>query len=367
MEESRKFQVRLIIGIPLILFGLSVLTGLITYYLTTQYIHSSTGLHYKIDPSHLFQLRLWILGVAIFSSLCGAGLAYAIISPLKKLLVKAEDITASHREVVSLPFVKADDEIKYFCSVFDEVLTLLKSHLQEKELREARPLLDRVRRADQLAALGSLSANLAHEIRNPLGAMQGLVELMDQDFQKDDAKKRYAQVIFRAIERLNKLVEELLEFARPGSEVLEPCNINHLLKESVSFAKNEFAAKGIEVTEEYQDNLPLIQIDTQKMHQAFLNIIRNAFQFTPAGEKIRISTVSQPDGPISIRFFNTGSYIPSEDLDSVFAPFVTTRKGKGTGLGLCMVHHTITAHGGHIWAESEKDSGTTFIIELPRN
>jgi len=366
--ESRKFQLRVIIGIPLIFFGLTIFTALITYYLTTHYISSSINLPYelKVDSPYLFRLQLWVFGVAIFSFLCGFGLIYAIIHPINKLLARAEELASFHREGITLPSFKGDDEIERFCSIFDEVLTLLKSHLRERELREAMPLLNRVRRADQLAGLGFLSARLAHEMRNPLGSMQGLVELMDKDFQKDDVKRNYVKVILESIERLNVLVEELLKFARPGSEKLELQDINHLLKEAVNFAENGFAAKGIEVIEEYQDNLPLVQIDPQKVYQALLNIIRNAFQFTPEGGTIRIATISQPTNSIAIRFFNSGSYIPSEDLDRIFVPFFTTQK-QGVGLGLCIAYHTIAAHGGHIQVESSRDSGTTFIIELPMN
>jgi len=367
-SESKKFQIRLIIGIPLIFFGLTIFTAILTCYLTTDYLNSSISLTHrlKIHAPYLFRLQLWVFGMAIFSFLCGLGLIYAIIYPIKKLLARAEELAVPHREGVSLPSAKSDDEIEYFCSIFDEVLILLKSHLREKELREAMPLLDRVRRADQLAALGFLSARLAHEIRNPLGSIQGLVELMDKDFQKDDAKKGYVRVILKSIERLNVLVEELLKFARPGSEVLEYHNINHVLGEAISFVKNEFVAKGMEVIEDYQDNLPLIQIDHQRIYQAFLNIIRNAFQFAPEGETIRIATMNQPTGFIGICFFNSGSYIPVEDLDRIFVPFFTTQES-GVGLGLCIAYHTIAAHGGRIRVESSPDSGTTFIVELPKD
>lgn len=367
-SESKKFQVRLILGIPLIFFGLSIFTALITYYLTLHYASSSMDLPYKlqVNSPYLLRLQLWVLAVAIISFLCGLGLIYAIVNPIKKFLVRAEDVTAFDRKGITLPSSKRDDEIKQFCSICDEVLTLLKSHLREKELREAGPLLDRVRRADQLAALGFLSARLAHEIRNPLGSMQGLLELMDKDFEKGDAKKGYVEVILKSIERLNVLVEELIEFARPGSEVLDLRDITDLLREAVSSAKSEFAENGIEVMEDYQDNLPLVNIDPQKMNRAFLNIIRNAFQFASKGETLRIATMSQPDGFITIRFSSSEPYIASEDLDRIFVPFFTTQK-QGMGLGLCIAYHTIAAHGGGIRVESDRDSGTTFIVQLPRD
>ena len=365
-SDSKNFQVRLIIGIPLVLFGLSILTSLITYHLTMYYISYSIDLPYKLEISRscLLQFKFWALIIAIFSSMCGLALVYIITNPIKKLLVKTELLTTSHKKSINLHFPDKNDEIGHFYGTFDEVLTLFKSHLREKELKEAMPILDRVRRSDQLASLGFLSASLAHEIRNPLGSMQGLIELMDKDFQKDDQKKTYVKIILKSIERLNQLIEELLEFARPGSEVLEFHNVNNLLAKAVSTARNEFSAKQIQVMEEYQENLSLIQIDPQKMRRAFLNIIRNAFHFTLEGGQIRITTMSQPEGFTTIRFFNSGSYIFSEDLDRIFVPFFTTRK-EGTGLGLCIAHHTITAHGGNIQVESSRDSGTTFIVKLP--
>jgi signal transduction histidine kinase len=301
--------------------------------------------------------------VAVISLLCGLGLIYAIMSPIKKLLVRAEGVTSAHGGSPRSPSVRTDDEITYFFSTFDEVLTLFKSHLREKDLREAMPLLDRVRRADQLAPLGFLSARLAHEIRNPLGSIRGLVELIQKDLQQGDSKKEYIDVILKSVDRLNLLIEELLEFSQSGSEVRELRNINELLKEAVSLARHEFRTKSVEVIEEYHDKLPLVEIDPQKIHQASLNIIRNAFQFTPEGGRVQITSESHP-GSLSMSFFNTGSYISTEDLDTIFVPFFTTRK-EGTGLGLCMAYHTISAHGGHIRVQSDRASGTTFTVELP--
>lgn len=366
IKNSKKFHIRLIVGIPLIFFGITIFTALLTYYLTINYINSSIALSNKLqlDCHNLSRLQFWVLGTAIFSFLSGFILIHSITNPMNKLLKRAKDLTNSHMKNRFLPLFEKNDEIKHFYIIFDEILTLLKSNLREQDMIRAKPLLNKIKRTDQLAALGLFSAHMAHEIRNPLGSIMGLVQLMEKDFKKGDPKKDYVDLILKAIERLNKSVEELLEFSKPYSDKRELIDINKLVKESFLLAKHEFKDKEIKVLEKYYKNLPFIKSDSQKLNQAFLNIIRNSFQFTNKGGNIHIKTQYEETGFISVQFFNTGSYICPEDLEMIFIPFFTTQK-QGTGLGLCIANYIISIHGGVIKVKSDQNSGTTFMVELP--
>ncbi len=363
--KSKRYFIKLNIGIPFIFFGLTVLTAVLTYYLTLYYINSSISLNKRLELNsyYLLKLQFWIFIIAIFSFLCGLILIFSITNPINKLLLKVKNLSRFQKKYWNFPISKGNDDINNFYTVFDEVLSLLKTNLKEKDLKEAKPLLDRVKRSDQLAAFGLLAANMAHEIRNPLGSILGLVQLMEKDFKEGDVKKNYVNLIVKSIERLNKLVEELLEFARPHSDSREPTDINKLVKEASFMAKQEFTGKAINVLEKYQKDLPFIQSDRQRLHQAFLNILRNTFLFSNEGGNIHIQTLYEDDF-ISILFFNTGSYIPEDDLEMIFLPFFTTRKN-GIGLGLCIANHTISTYGGSISVKSDKKTGTTFIVKLP--
>jgi signal transduction histidine kinase len=168
---------------------------------------------------------------------------------------------------------------------------------------------------------------------------------------------------------MNLLVEDLIEFSQPCTDISEFKDINQILGEVVQMAQKEFSHQGVEIRAKFQEDLPIVKTNPQKIHTAFLHILRNMLQFANSGEEITITTSGKPvglvsTGFISIHFSNKRAYIPYEDTYSIFLPFSVIQKKK-IGLGLSIAQHIISAHGGDIWVESDRDLGTTFIIELP--
>ena len=362
MKHSKRFQLSLILGVPLIFFALTILTTNLTYYLTLFYVRKSVPMSYKsmLDSAYLLRLQFWVVILAFFAFICGFLLIYAITHPLKKLLQRAENIDYSHGSGI----LSKDDEIEYFCSIFDETLTLLKSHLKEKEMRDAGPLLDRLKKADQLAVLGFLSDRIAHEVRNPLGCIQGFVEIMKKEMKEGDNQKPYLDTILHSIKSINRLVEELIEFSQPCSDISQFTDINQVLEEALQMAHREFSSKKMDVREAFQEDLPYVKSNPEKIHGACLNILRNIFEFATDKDKIQVTTTMDDKGSVSIRFSNKRSYIPSEDIQRVFVPFFMIQNQR-TGLGLSIAQNIISAHGGDIRVEDVEGKGTTFIVTLP--
>jgi len=362
MKHSKRFQLSLILGVPLIFFALTILTANLTYYLTLFYVRKSVPMSYKsmLDSAYLLRLQFWVVILAFFAFICGFLLIYAITHPLKKLLQRAENIDYSHGSGI----LSKDDEIEYFCSIFDETLTLLKSHLKEKEMRDAGPLLDRLKKADQLAVLGFLSDRIAHEVRNPLGCIQGFVEIMKKEMKEGDNQKPYLDTILHSIKSINRLVEELIEFSQPCSDISQFTDINQVLEEALQMAHREFSSKKMDVREAFQEDLPYVKSNPEKIHGACLNILRNIFEFATDKDKIQVTTTMDDKGSVSIRFSNKRSYIPSEDIQRVFVPFFMIQNQR-TGLGLSIAQNIISAHGGDIRVEDVEGKGTTFIVTLP--
>jgi PAS domain S-box-containing protein len=253
-----------------------------------------------------------------------------------------------------------------------------------RDLMEIKEIQEEMERINRLASMGSLVAGLAHEIRSPLGSLRGLAQLLQEDIIERGGKAEYIEVILKEIDRLNKVVEELLTFAQPSTYTFEQRDIEEIVRETVSLAKTAFPEKKIAVMEDYRRGLPRIAVEADKMTQAILNIINNALEATPEGGTVRIKTdliqpsmdedskgphPSAPSTPerVLIDIFNTGDPISFEDSERVFNPFFTTKPG-GIGLGLSIAQQIVIAHGGLIRVMNEvagKRKGVIFRIELP--
>lgn len=251
----------------------------------------------------------------------------------------------------------------------DKNNTLLGIVVTFKDLGQIKHLEEQMRRADRLAAVGSLAAGIAHEIRNPLGSIKGLVQLLQEDMQNEEKKKTYAEIIVKEVDRLNKVVEELLSFARPDDSELESnlkqVNINEVINQTLLLAEHGTKDAKIEIEKSFSDQLPFILADAKKLQQAFLNIIFNAFSAMEKGGKLSIATNFRPElAVVEVKFTDTGQGIALENLNKIFDPFFTTKKG-GTGLGLTITHQIISMHKGKIDVKSKLNEGTAFIIAFP--
>lgn len=229
-----------------------------------------------------------------------------------------------------------------------------------------------LKQADQMAGLGTMAAGIAHEIRNPLASIRGLMELIKEDTPPTNPHWGYTELVIKEVDRMNELVEEVLEFAQMEATVPVPQDVNPLLKEALASVKHRFPTKQLEVVEQLDEGLHPVLARPGKLSRAFENIILNAFEATPEGGRINItsshgdglSTGSRVSRKVLLRFHNTGSFIPPEETERIFLPFYTT-KTKGTGLGLPITHRIISSHGGQICVESNREQGTTFVVELP--
>ena len=225
-----------------------------------------------------------------------------------------------------------------------------------------------IRRADRLASLGTLTAGLAHEIRNPLVAIKTFTQLLPERLEDEEFRNHFLNIASGEVDRISALVTELLEFARPSEPKFEMEDINNILDGMVLLVSTETKSKHIGIIKDYALDLHPITIDREQMKQVFLNILLNAIEATSENGKIYVKTRSfvKPEGEayIQIEFTDTGCGIPKEYLEEIFTPFFTTKE-KGSGLGLSISNQIIQDHKGYIDVESQVNKGTSFFINLP--
>jgi signal transduction histidine kinase len=227
-----------------------------------------------------------------------------------------------------------------------------------------------IRRADRLASLGTLTAGLAHEIRNPLVAIKTFTQLLPERLEDEEFRNHFLNIASGEVDRISALVTELLEFARPSEPKFELEDINGILDGMILLVSTETKSKHINIIKEYASDLLPITIDREQMKQVFLNILLNAIEATSENGKIYVKTRSfpKPEGEpyIQIEFTDTGYGIPTEYLEDIFTPFFTTKE-KGSGLGLSISNQIIQDHKGYIDVESQVNKGTSFFVNLPLN
>jgi signal transduction histidine kinase len=214
-----------------------------------------------------------------------------------------------------------------------------------------------VRRSERLAALGQLSAGLAHELRNPLGSIKGSADLLARSASHNDPMaKELAEIISAEVDRTNSLVTRFLDFARPLEPRPESTDVTTVIDRAVTRAK-------VEVVRDYSTSLPRLAIDPELMEQVFLNLVTNASQASAPGGLITIRT-REVDEQAEVSVIDHGCGIPPDKIETIFNPFVTTKQG-GVGLGLAIVAKIVDGHGGKMSVESELGKGSTFRVLLP--
>jgi signal transduction histidine kinase len=238
--------------------------------------------------------------------------------------------------------------------------------ISEKEFLETQLL-----RTEKLAALGELSAGIAHEIKNPLTSIKGFTQLLPKKLDDKEFLLKFANIIENETKRLNSIIENLLEFAKPKIKKYEILNLNEPLRRALELLNPKLKSANIEVELELSET-PEIYGEIDKLEQVFINIILNSIDAMENGGKLIIKSKTLiKRGPenifmeyATIYFTDTGKGIKEEDIDKLFNPFWTTKE-KGTGLGLSISHRIITEHKGLIEVKSKYNQGTTFIIYLP--
>ncbi len=229
--------------------------------------------------------------------------------------------------------------------------------------------------SEKLAATGKLAASIAHEINNPLQAVQSCVYLVADQTVPDDPNRWYLDIAREELDRMGRIVGRMVDFYRPSHEGRIPTDVNALLENVVALVRKRLQQGSIEVDLELAPDLPLIMATGDHLKQVFLNVIINALEAMPQGGRLEMATryVSEYGdqkkayagaGFVEIEFADTGVGIPTEHINNIFDPFFTT-KSKGMGLGLSVSYGIIERHGGQIRVESEVGKGTTFIVRLP--
>ena len=239
-----------------------------------------------------------------------------------------------------------------------------------QDLSEVVRLREQVRQKDRLAAVGQMAAAVAHEIRNPLGGIEGFAALLARDILKDDPKSMLVEKILAGTKSLNRVVSELLAFTRPMKLEFEQVDCERLIRAVLALTGEGGDGVAVSVQTLPASKPATLIGDAERLKQVFLNLVLNAFQSMPAGGELRIGISGEQgaDGTgtpsLKITFADTGCGISEEVLPRIFEPFFTTKE-KGTGLGLSVAARIVEGHGGRITATSRDGVGSTFEISLP--
>lgn len=324
----------LLSGLPLIFLGITIL-------------------YQEISPIDIIGSRLLVflmlLITLVVSLIFGMGVITRLINPilsLKKDVDYVKEKGLSHRVHIS----SSRDEIEDLTLSFNSMILELEKSVSE-QLRLSR-----------LAATGELAATLAHEIRNPLNAIQGATSYIKKNF-RGALLTEFLKIINEEVSRINKLTTNFLNFARPITPNLSPSNLNQIVNNTVDLIRNEFDEKGVNISIELDEALPEVTVDQSQIKQVLLNLLINALDATDSGGYVRIVTGSS-NGRIMVSVIDSGKGIKKEDIRNIFNPFFTT-KTSGTGLGLAIAERIAKEHGGEITVESDEKSGSRFSLYIP--
>jgi two-component system NtrC family sensor kinase len=250
------------------------------------------------------------------------------------------------------------------------MLGALERSIQEKEKaeEETAKIEQQLQLAGRLAAVGELAAGVAHELNNPLAAVQAFAQFLADRDDMDETAKSDLQTIYKEAQRATRITGNLLSFARKHNPERSLISINEVIVKSLELHIYRMNLNNIEIVTDFDPDLPMTMADFHQIQQVFANIITNAEQaMTEAhgGGKLVIKT--HPMGElIQVTFTDNGPGILKENFKSIFDPFYTTKEvGEGTGLGLSICYGIMQEHGGRIYTESKVDEGTTFVVEIP--
>jgi len=225
----------------------------------------------------------------------------------------------------------------------------------------------KIMESERLAIIGQLSANVAHELNNPLTGIVTYSHLLLEDLPADDPSRDYLEKIVTQANRTKEIIRGLLDFSRQRKPDKTLCDVNNVLKGCVSLLEKQALFHNIQITTSLDDQLPLTVIDPSQIERVFINLIVNAADAMDGNGKLKLSTrFDRVDNCIEMECSDTGHGIPKENLEKIFDPFFTTKDtGHGVGLGLAISFGIIKEHNGTISVESEIGKGTTFIVRLP--
>jgi signal transduction histidine kinase len=329
-------------------------------------IRLGLNLNPLFDEMHAVTIKAVVISVAIF--LVGLLVIFIITSRFIKP-IETLTLAANRIEKGNLKYrvnIVRDDEIGTLAAAFDRMADRLMQ--REQELKQSQTTL---RRADRLSSLGLLTAGLAHEIRNPLVAIRTFTQLLPERYDDPEFRNGFQGLALKEVDRICGLINDLLTFARPSKPNVAPENISDVVENIARILESQAKEKNMEITREFDLNLPKVWIDKEQMKQVFMNLILNAIQAMKDGGSIVISTrISARNNDelikecVQVEIRDTGVGIPEENLEHIFDPFFTS-KDEGSGLGLAVSHQIVQEHGGFLTVESTVGKGTAFFVHVP--
>ena len=309
----------------------------------------------------------WMLGAyALYHSL--------LIPVVMAEVPEPEAMRATLQALQRLLFLDASLALAAYIDRHERDLEHLNQELAASGRRLARDLertdsalrhtTERARAAERLASIGTLVAGLAHEIGTPMGVIQGHAKLLEGAVEGENARWRL-RTIQEQISRISKIIQTLLNMARPGRRRLVPVSLEPLVETTLSFVSEKLKRRGIEISRSFEA-VPSLVGDPERLQQVFLNLFLNAADAMPDGGELRVSLRPGPDGEVEVRVADTGCGIAPQHLPRIFEPFFSTKPaGEGSGLGLMVVKGIVSDHGGSIDASSTLGQGTEFCVRLP--
>ena len=294
-------------------------------------------------------------------AICAAvmiALAYFIQRPMVELQEKIARVGEGDLDV-SVNFAKRNDEIGDLGRNFNHMV---------EQLRESREEIDRLHRtqmsrAEHLATLGELATGLAHEIRNPLAGIAGVIEIVGRDLPSTSPARAVVKDIRIEIAQINRILTDLLQTARPHPPEVRISDLNTTVEHAVMLARQQVLSKPIKIELHKDPQLANVEHDSDQIHQVVLNLLLNSVQAIESAGVVRVLLAAKKDKAL-ISVTDTGRGISPEHLPFIFRPFYTT-KGNGTGLGLSLAWRIVEDHHGRIEVQSEPEKGTEFLITLP--
>jgi len=312
-----------------------------------------------------FLVVITLVGMALAIGL-GYILANKIMNPVHQLIKASQQVSEGSLTPEIGPISK--DEIGVLQSTFRDMIESLK----ERDRHRRAEAENRLLQSEKQASVGRLAAGVAHEINNPLTGILTFTRILQRSKDIGDKNQSHLKKIAESTVRVRKIVKGLLDFSRQTELDQEPTDVNRLIRSVISAMENQALVKGVSITFNPGENLPMLTLDRSQFQSVLINLIINAFDAMEQGGTIIISTgislsASDTDQKgVEVAIADTGCGIQHEDLDKLFDPFFTTKEvGKGTGLGLSVSYGIIQRHGGTIRVQSEINRGSTFTIWIP--
>jgi signal transduction histidine kinase len=310
------------------------------------------------DPERHAVLMLAGAGAVAICAVLIVVLAHFIQRPMIELQEQIAEVSKGNLDV-AVSFSRRNDEIGDLGRNFNRML---------RQLREGRDEIERLHRtqmsrAEHLATLGELATGLAHEIRNPLAGIAGVIEIVGRDLPASSPARAVVKDIRQEIAQINRAVTDLVEMARPHPPQIRSSDLNATVEHAVMLARQQALSKPIKIELVKSPDLAEVDHDSVQIHQVLLNLLLNAVQAIDDEGIIHVETAPH-DGSAMIVVSDTGRGIPSENLPNIFRAFYTT-KGNGTGLGLSLARRLVEEHHGRIEVSSVVGKGSKFVVFLP--